>query len=198
MHADHMLDLVPLRYALVYGERSRDERLRIYLPPDGPRVLGALAAALGSAEEGPFFDDVFEIATYDPNEPLQIGSLGLRFAQTAHFIPTFAIRCDQENASLTYSADTAPCDALVALARDTNLFLCEATLTRDEEAHVPRGHSSAREAGAMAQAASAKSLALTHYPAARNPATLAAEAAETYPGPITIVDDGRRLEVSNS
>ncbi len=35
MHADHFLDLVPLRYGLKYGEPPRAERIPLWLPPGG-------------------------------------------------------------------------------------------------------------------------------------------------------------------
>src|SRR5579875_3203130 len=34
MHADHFLDLIPLRYALRYGSRRPHAKLKVYLPPD--------------------------------------------------------------------------------------------------------------------------------------------------------------------
>ena len=33
MHADHFLDLIPLRYALKYGPLQREGRIALYMPP---------------------------------------------------------------------------------------------------------------------------------------------------------------------
>ena len=67
--------------------------------------------------------------------------------------------------TLAYSGDAAPSDRLVELARDVDLFLCEATLERGELDGEPRGHLSADEAIAAFKASGARRLLLTHRPA---------------------------------
>jgi len=131
MHADHFIDLIPLRYALRYGPRRRAEKLAVHLPPGGLAMLRRLCSAFAD-EGGEFLSDVFDLHEYDPSRPLMIEGASLRFAHTAHYIPAFAIRWDRSGASATYSADTAPDDGVVALARDTDVFLCEATLRSGE------------------------------------------------------------------
>ena len=54
MHTDHFLDLIPLRYALRYGVRTRSERIIVYLPPGGVQMLEQLGKSL-SRESGDFF-----------------------------------------------------------------------------------------------------------------------------------------------
>ncbi len=113
---------------------------------------------------GDFLDEAFEIKEFDPEKPLPIGAGRLRFAPTTHFITSFAIRYERNGTSITYSADTAPDQRVVELARGTDLFLCEATLLANEEEHGGvRGHSSSKEAAQMAADAGVKRLVLTHY-----------------------------------
>lgn len=194
MHADHFLDLVPLRYGLVYGPLQRDDRLPLYLPPGGEAVLRRLCAAFGSETEPAFLDAVFAISEYDPNEPLPVGELRLTFAAARHYVNAYAVRIDCGASSLVYSGDTAPCDAVVNLATEANLFLCEATLGLETE-NEPRGHSSAAEAGAMATRAAVQRLALTHYGSTLDPDALVAAARETFGGPILAVDDGMEIDI---
>ena len=58
---------------------------------------------------------------------------------------------------------------LAELARDADLFVCEATLADGDEERegTPRGHLSAREAESVSVAAGAKRLLLTHRPIER-------------------------------
>ncbi len=197
MHADHFMDLVPLRYALRYGTRRRKGKLPLFLPPDGDRMLHELVGAFAD-EGGDFLGDVFEIATYDPAVTLAIGAGTLTFALTSHFIPAFAIRYERHDGSVTYSADTAPDERVVELARGTDLFLCESTLLATDIERGMRGHSSALEAGRMAQAAGVRRLVLTHYAEAARASDLDESAREAFKGEIIVADDHAVLSVAPS
>ncbi|GAC1444750.1 MAG: MBL fold metallo-hydrolase [Vulcanimicrobiaceae bacterium] len=195
MHADHFIDVVALRYALKYGDRTNDRRPALYLPPDGDRVLRALVGAFAKESDDDFLGEVFDVRAYDPTRALAIGDATVRFAPTSHYIATFAMRCDAGGASVTYSADTAPDDVVARLADRTQLFLCEATLSRAGEDDRPRGHLSAREAARLAHAGGVERLVLTHYPASADVGTLVADAREQFAGPIDVADDGLRIEL---
>ncbi len=165
MHADHFLDLIPLRYALRYGSKRRPNRLPVWMPPGGIAMLRAITNAFASEGQGDFLDEAFDLREFDPSQALAIGPGRLRFAQTTHYITSFAMRYERHGASITYSADTAPDSRVVELAQGTGLFLCEATLLAGETEHGGiRGHSSAREAAQMAADAGVARLILTHYP----------------------------------
>lgn len=195
MHADHFLDIVPLRYALKYGQRSNHRRIALHLPPGGEEMLRRLVAAFARESDSDFLDEVYDLRSYDPAVGLRIGSFGLTFAPTAHYVPTFAVRCEVGTASVVYSSDTAPSPSVIRLARKAGAFFCEATLSRDEETELPRGHCSAREAADMATHAKVSRLILTHYPATRAPAEIAAQARPHFKGPIDIADDGYTLRL---
>ena len=66
--------------------------------------------------------------------------------------------------TLAYSGDSGPDDRLSELARDADLFLCEATLDRGIADGEPRGHLSADEAITAAAAANARRTVLIHRP----------------------------------
>ena len=194
MHADHFIDLIPLRYALRYGPRRRPARLPVHLPPGGLAMLERLVSAF-APEGGDFLNDVFEMHEYDPSRPLAIDGATLRFAPTAHYIPAFAIRWERGGASITYSADTAPDERVVALARETDVFLCEATLRHGEVEPGERGHSSAADASAMAREAGVRRLVLTHYGEESTSRDLDEAARETFDGPVIIADDHSTVEL---
>ncbi|MGA8474019.1 MAG: MBL fold metallo-hydrolase [Candidatus Cybelea sp.] len=116
----------------------------------------------------------------------------MSLSQTRHYIEAFAIRADFGGHSVTYSADTAPCDGVVRHARDSAVFLCESTLGLAEE-EGERGHASAREAGEMASRARVGRLVLTHYPASCPPEALVAAAQQQFAGPVEIATDGLEI-----
>jgi ribonuclease Z len=64
---------------------------------------------------------------------------------------------------VVYSGDTRPCDAVIELARDCDVLIHDATLSKELEEKAQRyGHSSANQAASIAKQANAKVLFLTH------------------------------------
>jgi ribonuclease BN (tRNA processing enzyme) len=194
MHADHFLDAIPLRYGLKYGPLLRDGRMPLWLPPGGEAMLRRLCSAFARESEHDFLDEVFEVTEYDPARALEIKDVRLSFRATRHYIETYAIRAERGDASIVYSADTAPCDAVVEHAQGCSLFLCEATLGLGKEEGV-RGHCSAEEAAEMAQRAGAHRLTLTHYHATYAPDEMVEAAQNYFAGRISIADDGLELSI---
>jgi ribonuclease BN (tRNA processing enzyme) len=197
MHADHFLDLIPLRYGLKYGPLLRDGRMPVFLPPGGEAMLRTLTSAFASEGPEDFLDEVMSIHEYDPARPLEINDLRLTFRQTRHYIDTYSIRAEHGSASVVYSGDSAPCDSLVEHAANCSLFLCEATLGLGREEGM-RGHSSAEEAGEMAQRAGVHRLVLTHYGSTYAPDELEEAAQSAFSGRCSMADDGIELSVEGA
>jgi ribonuclease BN (tRNA processing enzyme) len=63
-----------------------------------------------------------------------------------------------------YSGDSGPSASLADLAREADLFVCEATLLAPNPEGGKRGHLSAKEANEAFEASGAKRLLLTHRP----------------------------------
>jgi ribonuclease BN (tRNA processing enzyme) len=194
VHADHFLDVIPLRYGLRDGLPRPQGQMPLWLPPGGAQTVRALCNVLAPAGRTDFLDEVFIVREYDPSRPLEVNGLRLTFKPTRHYIEAFAVRAQSDGASIVYSADTAPSDAVVDHARDCSLFLCEATLGLGTE-QGRRGHSSAREAGEMARHAGAARLVLTHYGAAYAPEALVDAAEHCFSGSVLAADDGMELSV---
>jgi len=194
MHADHFLDVIPLRYGLKYGPLLRDGRMPLWLPPGGSNILRTIAKAFTNEGPNDFLDEVFEVQEYDPSLPLEINDMRLTFRQTRHYIETFAIRAERGNASIVYSSDTAPCDAVEELAHDCSLFVCEATIGLGTEQGV-RGHLTAEEAGQIAARAGAHRLILTHYGSTYAADELEEAAQIAFKGRISIADDNVELSL---
>lgn len=91
---------------------------------------------------------------------------------------------------VVYSGDSQPCDALTAAARDADLFICESTFTVAEKERAREvKHMCAGEAAAIAHAAGARALALTHIsPRYKDPAPVLEEAQAVYPDARLVAD----------
>ena len=96
---------------------------------------------------------------------------------------------------MAYSADTAPCDAVVRLAQRADLFLCEAAWP-DGGDNPPGIHLTGREAGELAAKADVGRLLLTHLITAwGDPAVTYQAAKGAFPGPVTLVKPGDTYEI---
>ncbi len=84
---------------------------------------------------------------------------------------------------IVYSGDTQPCLGVMEAAKDADLFICEASFTKDlvERAREVK-HMCAEEAAAIAQKAGARRLLLTHIsPRYKDASPVLEEAAAVYP-----------------
>jgi ribonuclease Z len=95
------------------------------------------------------------------------------------------------------TGDTRPCDATIGAASAADLLVHEATFG-DEEAEraVQTGHSTAREAAAVAKAAGVRRLVLTHFSARYSrDATELEKEAKTVFDDVIVGKDGMEIEV---
>lgn len=190
VHADHCLDLVVYSYARRYGTGS-PKPLPVY-GPDGlrERLLTAFDAAPADGLE-----DVYEFRTLHEGRRT-IGPFAVDLARMNHPVETFGVRVMADGASITYSADTGVCPALVNLARNTDLLLCEAAFRHGAPGNVEGLHLSARQAGEHATQANAKRLVLTHIPPWIDADDSIAEARATFGGPVELAQPGTAYELS--
>lgn len=80
-------------------------------------------------------------------------------------------------------------EALEELARDSDLFLCEAAFTDGKET-IPDLHLNGREAGEAAARAGVRRLVLTHIPPWTDPQINLADARTAYAGPVELAAPG--------
>ncbi len=171
--------------------------LNLYALPDTHMGIRELMAAC--FPEWPIHPEVARI-TIASGQQETIGGFTVEFFATAHRVPTVAVRVTHEGRTLAFSADGIPGDAMVACARDADLFICDALCAaRDGEEWATRArslmHPVAHEAAAMAVRANARVLALVHLARYANPENLLTEAREIFPGPVSVPDDCTRFTV---
>jgi ribonuclease Z len=99
---------------------------------------------------------------------------------------------------VVYTGDTRPCQSAIDVAADADLLIHDATFG-SEYADRARdtGHATAREAAAVANAAGATRLVLTHVSSryAGDASVLAREASEAFDGEARVAHDGLEIEV---
>ncbi len=164
-HADHWIDIAPLRYKFPWGEPA-PRPLPVYLPPGGRDKLEHLAAAM--AERPGFFEPAFDVVEYQTGDVIRIGSLGVRPHAVGHYVPAWSMEVTGSTGErIVYAGDMGPSDAVVERARGADLLILEATLTSGSTDDARRGHLDADEAIDHVRRSGARRGLLVHYPSAR-------------------------------
>lgn len=155
LHADHCMDLCGYYVARKYCPQGPQPKIPVY-GPDGTDIRMAEAYDLAPS---PGMTDTFDF------KPLagkfQVGPFQVITEPVNHVIESYGFRITCEGKTLAYSGDTGLTDILVDLARDADLFLCEASFLEGPD-QPPNLHLTAREAAGYADKAGAKKLVLTH------------------------------------
>jgi ribonuclease BN (tRNA processing enzyme) len=114
------------------------------------------------------FEQSFKLREYEDGKEFETAGFEITPRRVLHYdLLAFGFRVSSNGKTMAYSGDTGPSDDLAELARDADLFLCEATLQEPNPEGGTRGHLAAREAKAAFEAAGAKRLLLTHRPKER-------------------------------
>jgi ribonuclease BN (tRNA processing enzyme) len=164
-HLDHWGDLVPWVWGLQFGPAADLPHPELWLPPGGRATLENLGETLGQTD---MFDRAFDIHEYEDGVAFAAAGVTVTPRRVLHYtMLAFGFRVSDTGTTLAYSGDSGPSDALPELARDADLFLCEATLLAPNPEGGTRGHLAADEAAAAFDASGARRLLLTHRPAER-------------------------------
>ncbi len=164
-HLDHWGDLVPWVWGAQFGPAHDLERPQLWLPPGGRAILAELGGRLGRPD---MFEAAFVVSEYERGRPFSVDEVEVTALKVLHYdLDAYGFRVSGNGTVLAYSGDSGPSDALAELARDADLFVCEATLEAPNPEGGTRGHLAADEADDAFQLAGAKRLLLTHRPSER-------------------------------
>ena len=187
LHADHVVDMTGLEVYRRYHPAGALGPVLVVGPSGTARRIGDLTME----DDLSALDLSFTFTEHVPGQAVQIGPLRVESMPVDHPVPAYGVRVTgpADNGTgevvLTYSGDTDACAGLVELARDADLFLCEAAFQEGRDA--ARGiHLTGRRAGQVAVEAAARRLVLTHLQPWTSPEVIRAEAAEVYDGPIEL------------
>ncbi len=183
LHADHCVDMGAYWVAREYAPDGAWPPIPVYGPPGtAERVAGF------GGEDVAKIQARFDFRDLAPGT-VEIGPFQVTADHVNHPVETFGFRVEQAGWSVAYSGDTGECDALVGLARDADLLLCEASFL-DGPDLPPDLHLTARQAAAHASRAGVGQLMLTHLVPWNDRQRTLAEATGTYHGPLSLAAPG--------
>ncbi len=183
-HPDHCADLNPLLRARALADEPPAALPVFALPHSLDAVLTL---------DGSMLDGSYALRDFDAGERFGIGPFDVATWALPHFVPNAGLRVTAGGTTLAYTGDTGPSADVIALARDADILLAEATFPE----HVrPPGNarflSTARQAGEYATRAGVGRLVLTHLWPGTDPAV--ALAASAYAGHTEVATPGRTIE----
>jgi ribonuclease Z len=200
LHPDHAYGLPALVHNL--RQLGRTAPLGILCRAEHVEALQTLLGVFGMWRKKSLFPIEFTPAGPATGAPgLVSGSLALTTGPNDHGrMPNLAVRVDVLGngtrtagaRAVVYSSDTAPCAAVVELARGADTLIHDATLPERDRGRF-EAHSTAAEAGGVAQEAGVRRLILAHVEADYHDelAAMASEARRSFSG---IVEVAREFE----
>ena len=210
LHPDHFVDVCGLYVYLKYHpDRAADpargpdhpaaHATHGVLPVWGPSGTADRIGATYGLEAGESMDSQFDFRTWQPGQVVTVGPLEIEPYRVYHPVEAYGMRVTGpsslvpgERVTLAYTGDTDACDGVVDLARDADLLLAEAAFQEGRDDAVDRGiHLTGTRAGAVATAAGARRLVLTHLPAWNDRQAARDEATAVYAGPVDLAATGR-------
>ena len=162
MHADHWIDIAPLRYRFPWGEPA-PRPLPVYLPPSGREKLDHLALVI--SERPGFFEVAYDVHEYATGDTIQIGDLTITPHPMGHYVPAWSMSIVAAGGErVVYAGDMGPSDAVVELAHGAELLVLEATLETSKYDDAKRGHLTTEEAIDHVVRSGVPRGILVHYP----------------------------------
>ena len=201
LHADHCLDVCGYSVARTFHPDGRKPRIPVYGPAQtGVRLGRAMAADPAADDAGTDTGDgiagAFDFVTVTAGA-FEIGPLRVSAERMNHPVETYGYRLEYAGLSLAYSADTGPAEALVRLARDADVLLCEASFAEPgdgQDGGLPDNvHLTARQAAQHAARAGAGQLILTHLVPWNDRDQSLDQAGHAFDGPLALAAPGLRF-----
>ena len=187
-HPDHCVDLNPLLRARALRDDPATP-LPVYALP------GALDAVLALDRPG-MLADALDLREFEAGNAFGIGPFEVATRLLPHWLPNAGVRLTAGGASLAYTGDTGPDPEVVALARDADVLLAEATHVEEVPADSAAYLTSARQAGAQAAKAGVGRLVLTHLWPGDDPAAARRVAGQAFADPIEVARPGLTVELA--
>lgn len=184
-HPDHTTDVFQAMHARRYGQAEPLPQIPLWAPAETIATLEAFSTDL---------EEAFEVRPVTAGDVVGHGGARFSFHSMAHPPETVGVRVEYEGGVFAYSSDTGPGADFSELAKDADLFICEATYQDSDGAW--EGHMHATDAARIAAQNDVHQLVLTHLPPDRDLGLSIAEAEREAGGvKVQLADDGQVFEV---
>jgi ribonuclease BN (tRNA processing enzyme) len=181
LHGDHYLDLITYTYARRYHPEGQAPLLPVYGPSDiREQVIGAYGRDVSD-----LLDEVYVFNSIDHDQKIGVGPFEVDLRRVNHPVETYGMRVSAGGRTLTYSADTGESSTIVDLAKNVDIFLCEASYL-DGEDNPPDIHLTGKQAAQYATQADVQRLLLTHLVPWGDKTRTLAEADAAYSGELLV------------
>ncbi|EFQ82657.1 metallo-beta-lactamase domain protein [Aeromicrobium marinum DSM 15272] len=189
LHPDHCLDLTSYTVLSKYHPDGAYGRVPIHAPAGAAEYI---SVAGGPGGEPVCANLAFSVWEQDP--VAEIGPFRVVATQVDHPVTAFGLRVEVQGHVVAYSGDTGPTPAIDDVARDADLFLCEASFLESRD-NPPNLHLTGAEAGRFAASSGSRLLLVTHIPAWTDAAEVEADVKSSWDGDYRIVRPGDVFEV---
>jgi ribonuclease Z len=199
-HVDHLYGIPSLAHNM--GLAGRRAPLRVHALRETMPFLRGFMDLFPLEEKMPYKIELHEVPAKEGYPIHQARGFRVQSTPVKHGAPNIGLRLEfdssGEHGVVVYSSDTSPCPSLVALARDADILIHEATFLHSEAARAAAdGHTTGYQAGKVATQAGVKQLMLCHFAASLHDRLdeLRREAQQTYSGPVDIPEEFREYRI---
>jgi len=193
-HPDHTSEFVPFIFATKYPDGSRR---KTPLTAGGGRgflnFYEGLKTVYGDWIE--LAPEMLEAIEFDikKSDHRQFKDFAVETVPVAHNEESIAFRVTgRDGRSAVYTGDTDYSEAIIDLAKETDLLICECALP--DQLRVP-GHLTPSQAGELAARAKVRKLVLTHFYPECEIEDIEAQCRKTYGGPLVLAEDLMQIKI---
>ncbi len=187
-HTDHCADLAALLFALRSPTFAGRRPMRLLGAPGLERLVQKLTEAWPWLQPRGYELELTELAP----STFSIGELQVTAVPIRHTAQSLGYRFTTAAGSAAFSGDADECDELVELARDVDVFVCDAATPDGQKLD---GHLTPGLAAGYAQRAGTKTLVPTHFYPECVGHDLLAMARSQFAGRVVLAEDLLRLSI---
>ena len=187
-HPDHIIDLIPLLFAMNYTvDFQRSEPLHVVGPAGLSDFYERMRVVFGHWIEA----HTYPLSFHEADESrIDFHDFSVETLTMAHTEPSIGFRVEAEGRSLVYSGDTDYGENIVRLGKEADLLILECSFPQERKAP---GHLTPALAGRIAREAQCKKLLLTHFYPVFQGHDIRGECRKEYSGKILLAEDGMKI-----
>jgi ribonuclease BN (tRNA processing enzyme) len=194
IHPDHAGELPAFLFSTKYPAPMRRRKALQLIGGEGLKTFHTklLDAFNGTISLPDGVLNIVELSS-EGSDSLYLESCRLSWTTVVHRRESRAFRfTTSDGKTIVYSGDTDYSPALIKLADNADLFICESAFPDDKKTS---GHLTPSLAGEIARKAAVKHLVLTHFYPVADASDIRVQCRRTYDGQLTIAEDLLRLEI---